>query len=88
MKIFSAIFKTFLKFFLRCSEICLETTFSLYFYNLYKFIKIVFDTYLNFIKLSNISKTFWKASTKFQQVFCKIYTNFIHNLPKSLNFFF
>ncbi len=43
---------------------------------------------MNFIKLSNISKTFWKASTKFQQVFCKIYTYFVHNLIKFLNFFF
>ncbi len=29
---------------------------------------MVFHTYLNFIKLSNISKTFWKANTKFQHV--------------------
>ncbi len=30
-----------------------------------KFVKIVFDTYLNFIKLSNISKIFWQARIKF-----------------------
>ncbi len=29
-----------------------------------KFVKIIFDTYSNFIELSNISKIFWKASTK------------------------
>ncbi len=50
--------------------------------NLWKFILIVFNIYLNFIKLSNTSAIFWKASIKFEQVFCKIYTNFIHNLPK------
>ncbi len=32
---------------------------------LVKFLKIVFDTYLNFIKLSNISKILRKASTEF-----------------------
>ncbi len=36
---------------------------------------------------SNISKIFWKASTKFQSVFCKIYTHFIHNLPEFLENF-
>ncbi len=47
-----------------------------------KFLKIVFDTYLNFIKLSNISKIFWMASTKFK-VFCicKIYTNSFRIYP-------
>ncbi len=30
------------------------------------FVQIVFDIYLNFMKLSNISKIFSKASTKFQ----------------------
>ncbi len=34
--------------------------------NLSQLVKIVFDTYLNLIKLSNISKISWKASTKFQ----------------------
>ncbi len=29
------------------------------------FVKIVFDTYLNFLKLSNISKIFWQASKNF-----------------------
>ncbi len=47
---------------------------STYIFFFIKFVKIVFDTYLNFIKFSNNSKIFWKASTKFQ-VFCKIYTN-------------
>ncbi len=41
-----------------------------------KFVKIVSDTYLNFIKLSNISKIFWQASTKFWVFYiCKVYTN-------------
>ncbi len=33
--------------------------------NLSKFVKIVFNTCLNFTKLSNISKIFWQASIKF-----------------------
>ncbi len=56
--------------------------------NLSKFVKIVSDTYLNFTKLLNISKIFWKASTKFQKVTCKTYANFIHNLIKFLKNFF
>ncbi len=78
LKIFSTDFTFFLKFFLRFSEIFLNNC-----PDLTKFI----NTYLNFIKLSNISKTFLKASTKFQHVFCKIYTNFIHNLLKLLKNF-
>ncbi len=31
--------------------------------NLWKFVIIVFNTYLNFIKISNTSTIFWKAST-------------------------
>ncbi len=39
---------------------------SFVFWNkLVKFVKIVFEPYSNFIKLSNVSKIFWKASTKF-----------------------
>ncbi len=34
-----------------------------------KFVKIVFNAYLNFIKLSNISEIFWQSRTKFS-VFC------------------
>ncbi len=40
--------------------------------NLSKFIKSVFDIYLNFIKLSNSFKIFRKTNKKFEQVFCKI----------------
>ncbi len=56
----------------------------IFFTNLSKFNKIVFDTHVNFIQLSNISKIFLKVSTKSPQDFCKIYTNFIHNLLKFL----
>ncbi len=59
--------------------------------NLWKFVIIVFNTYLNFIKLSNTSTIIWEASIKFKQVFCKFYTNFIHNSPnflKNFNKFF
>ncbi len=52
-----------------------------------KFVVIVFNTYWNFIKLSNTSTIFWKASIKFEYIFCKIYTNFIHKLPKFLKNF-
>ncbi len=34
--------------------------------NLWKLVIIVFNTYLNFIKLSNTSAIFWKASIKFE----------------------
>ncbi len=34
--------------------------------NLWKLVRIVFNTYLNFIKLSDISAVFWKASIKFE----------------------
>ncbi len=44
--------------------------------NLSTFVEIIFDTHLNFIRLSNTSQTFCKISTKFQYVFCKIYTKF------------
>ncbi len=49
-----------------------------------KFVIIIFNINLNFIQLSNTSTIFWKASIKFEQVFCKIYTNFIYNLIKFL----
>ncbi len=55
--------------------------------NSWKFVIIVFNTYLNFIKLSNTSTIIWKVSIEFEQVFCKIYTNFIHNLPNFLKNF-
>ncbi len=55
---------------------------------LVKFVKIVLDTYLNFIKLLNISKIFWKVNTKFW-VFCiyKIYTNSFIIYPSFSNIF-
>ncbi len=84
MNIFSTVFKVSLQFFLKFPYIFSKTTLRdvfINYTNLSKFVKIFFDTYLNFIKLSNISKIFWKASTKFQQAFCRLYTNFIHNLP-------
>ncbi len=53
-----------------------------------KFVKIVFHIYSNFIKLSNIPKIFWQASTKFY-VFCicKVYTNSFISEPSFLNIF-
>ncbi len=53
-----------------------------------KFVKIIFDTYLNFIKLWSISKIFSQASTKFL-VFCicKVYRNSFIIYPSFLNIF-
>ncbi len=55
--------------------------------DLWKFVIIVFNNYLNFIKLSNTSTIFWKTNLKFKYFFCKIYVDFIHNLPKFLKNF-
>ncbi len=52
-----------------------------------KFVKIVFNAYLNFIKLSNISKISWEASSYKIQSFSQNLYKFIHNLPKFLKHF-
>ncbi len=56
--------------FLEISLIFLQKLPSAYIFinctNLWKFVIIVFNTYLNFIKLSNTSTIFWKASIKFE----------------------
>ncbi len=63
-------------------------TLNSYFYKLYKFVKIVFDTYMNFVKLSSFSKIFWKAKTKFKIFYiCKVYTNSFMIYPSFLNIF-
>ncbi len=56
--------------------------------NLWKVFLIAFDAYLNFFKISNISKIYPEPSIKFQEVFCKICTNIIHDLPRGLKNFF
>ncbi len=78
-------FFNFLKFFQKFSSVCIfinRTNLSKF----VKFIKIVYNTYLNFIKLSIISKVFWKENTKLY-VFYKIYINSIIIYPCLLNIF-
>ncbi len=58
------------KFFLHFPHIFSKTNISLYFYkfctNLWKFVIIVFNSYMNFIRLSHTSTIVWKASIKFE----------------------
>ncbi len=74
------------KFFLKFPYIFSKTTFSLYFYKLYKFMIICYNRFQRLSEfnqiMKHISTIFLKTSIKFELVFCKIFTNFIHNLPK------
>ncbi len=80
-------FWNFLKFFqkLPSAHIFINCT------NLSKFVKlvkIVFDSYLNFIKLANISKIFGQARAKFKFFcICKVYTNSFIIYRSFLNMF-
>ncbi len=85
LKTFLTVFKVSLKFFqkLPSGYIFINCT------NLLKFVKIVFDTYLNFIKLSNFLifsrkqvRNFNKFSVKFTQILFIIYPRFIKIFSK------